>query len=328
MNSGVSIIICFYNAGQKIVPTLNHIIQQIGRNPNSTELILVNNNSSDNTLALVKNILNQTLPFTWKIVEEPNPGLANARLCGLAHAQYDILLYCDDDNWLSPHFVTQGETFLRSNPDVAILGGKGIAVSSIPIPDWFDAYQNYYAVGPQLESSGRVRGNRNMVYGAGMFIRKSTFDYLLNCGFKFQSLGRTGKNLSAGEDSELCLAVQITGQQIWYLEDLTFQHYMEPFRLEVSYLKKLQKGMNYSGFYGRFYRDYLFGYIPQITTFFWMKEILYTFLETAKSISKLDFKIKRNFILIGFILKERNNYNERIKKIILICNNLKNPTVN
>lgn len=322
MNSGVSIIICFYNAGQKIAPTLNHIIQQIGRNRNSTELILVNNNSSDNTVALAKNILNYTLPFTWKIVEEPNPGLANARLCGLAHAQYDILLYCDDDNWLSPHFVSQGETFLRSNPDVAILGGKGIAVSSIPIPDWFEAYQNYYAVGPQLESSGRVRGNRNMVYGAGMFIRKSAFDYLLNCGFKFQSLGRTGKNLSAGEDSELCLAVQITGQQIWYLEDLTFQHYMEPFRLEVSYLKKLQKGMNYSGFYGRFYRDFLFGYSPSVSPAFWIKEFILTFVDGCKSLFKLNFRVERQLKLMQFIVRERSKYNQKVREIVITCQKL------
>ena len=320
---GVSIIICFYNAGEKIIPTIEHLLLQRERTASNTELILVNNNSTDKTVDRIHETLRGDLPFSWRLVFEPKAGLANARLCGLRHAAYDILLYCDDDNWLSPDYISKGELFLRGHAEVAILGGRGTAISTIALPDWFEDQQNYFAVGPQLKQSGRVFGQRYMVYGAGMFIRKARFEQLLACGFTFQSLGRTKKNLSSGEDSELCLAMQITGQQIWYLEDLTFQHFMEPFRLERNYLKKLQKGMNYSGFYGRFYRDFLFGYVPKVTAYFWVKELLYCVWDLFKKVLKLNFTWERNLKLMQFILKERTTYNHKVAQIIHTCNLLK-----
>jgi glycosyltransferase involved in cell wall biosynthesis len=323
VKQGVSIIICFYNGGLKLGPTIQHLLSQSGRNPMNTELILVNNGSTDDSESRVKSVLQKIQNFDWKIVNESKPGLANARLCGLKHAAFDLLLYCDDDNWLSPDYLEKGEAFLRTHPDVAILGGKGTATSTIPIPFWFEKHQNYYAVGPQMAHSGRVYGKRHMVYGAGMFIRKKSFETLLDCGFAFQSLGRTGKNLSAGEDSELCLAIQLTGQHVWYLEDLHFQHFMEPYRLEKNYLKKLQKGMNYSGFYGRFYRDFLFGYVPKVTRFFWLKEIGFTIIDACKQFVRLNFKLERHFKLIQFILRERSTYNARVNAIIRTCKLLK-----
>jgi glycosyltransferase involved in cell wall biosynthesis len=287
-------------------------------------LILVNNASTDDSENIIYKTISEKFPIPWKIIKEIKPGLAHARLCGLTHAQFDLLLYCDDDNWLSPDYVNKGEQFLRIHPEVAILGGKGAAVSSVAIPGWFESVQNHYAVGPQLPQSGRVKGIRNMVYGAGMFIRKEAFDHLLACGFRFQSLGRTGKNLSAGEDSELCLAMQIAGKQIWYLEDLSFQHYMEPFRLRKGYFKKMRKGMSDSGFYGRFYRDYLFGYRPDVTRHFWMKELIYTVFDILKTLPKMNFNIRRHVRLILLLLTEQDKYNHKVLQILETCEKLKN----
>lgn len=322
MRSGVSIIICFHNAGEKLIPTLSHILAQTDRKSDDTELILVNNCSTDHSEEMARSFLAENAKLPWWIVDEPKPGLAHARLCGLFHAKFDILLYCDDDNWLSPNYVSTGEQFLRANKDVAILGGKGKAVSSIPIPDWFEKVQNFYAVGPQFPHSGRVKGKRNMVYGAGFFIRKDVFDHLLACGFTFHSLGRTGRKLSAGEDSELCLAVQITGKSIWYLEELTFQHYMEPFRLEKAYFEQLKKGMEDSGFYGRFYRDYLFGYRPVVSQHFWLKEFAYTVLDMLKTLCRGKFNLRRHIQLIRFLAKNRGTYDKRVCEILDTCQKL------
>ena len=119
-----------------------------------------------------------------------------------------------------------------------------------------------------MPQNGKVYGVRNVVYGAGVFIRKSAFEYIQNKGFSFYNLGRTGKKLSSGEDSEMCLAFQIAGFSIWYDDSLKFKHYIEPNRLSKKYIKKLQKGMNESSYISRFYRHYLFGYQPNITKYF------------------------------------------------------------
>jgi glycosyltransferase involved in cell wall biosynthesis len=47
--SGVSIIICAYNASKRIVPTLQHLQNQQFNKPISWEVIVVDNASDDNT---------------------------------------------------------------------------------------------------------------------------------------------------------------------------------------------------------------------------------------------------------------------------------------
>jgi glycosyltransferase involved in cell wall biosynthesis len=326
LKEGVSIIICFYNAGERLINTLTHICKQNNRNKNNTELILVNNCSNDNSLYVINEVLKGFELFSWKTVSEIQPGLANARICGLRHAQFDLLLYCDDDNWLNPNYVEQSEKIMRNNPLIAILGGKGEAVSNIPIPAWFESVQNHYAVGPQSDQNGRVKGKRNMVYGAGMVMRKTVFEELLDNGFEFLSLGRTGSNLSAGEDSEMCLATQIMGKYIWYESSLTFMHYMESSRLDFSYLKRMKNGKINSSFYSRFYRDYLFGYTPKITKYFWHKELIYAFIEMTTLFITMNSKFNRQIQFIRFLLKERENYSQHVNSIILTCHNLKNAS--
>jgi len=320
---GVTIVICFYNAAARIIPTLQYIIDQSTRNHLNTELVLVNNASTDDTDRIIEETMRGFILFPWKIVQEKTPGLANARLCGLKNASFDIILYCDDDNWLDIDYVSKAEVIFRNNSNIGILGGLGRAVSSIQIPDWFENVQNYYAVGPQMPTSGRVIGTRNVVYGAGMLIRKSVFEKLISEGFVFQSLGRTKSNLSAGEDSELCLAVQIMGYHIQYEESLTFSHFIEPRRLTETYFEKMKNGISTSGFYSKFYLDFFKGRnLVLVPTCFWFREILHNLKGILIKILKFDYKLRRNLNHIQFLLKERSNYDLNVRKILDLCGRL------
>lgn len=320
---GVTIVICFYNAAARIIPTLQHIIDQSSRNNLNTELVLVNNASTDDTDRIIEETMRGFTLFPWKIVQEKTPGLANARLCGLKNASFDIILYCDDDNWLDNDYVSMAELILRNNSNIGILGGLGRPISSIQIPDWFENVQNYYAVGPQMPTSGRVIGTRNVVYGAGMLIRKSVFEKLISEGFAFQSLGRTKSNLSAGEDSELCLAVQIMGYHIYYNDSLTFSHFIEPRRLTDTYFQKMKNGISTSGFYSKFYLDFFKGRnIAKIPSYFWFKELIYTIRNVINSLLRLNFNLKRELSLILFLIKERSNYDISVKNILVLCRKL------
>jgi glycosyltransferase involved in cell wall biosynthesis len=316
LQKGISIVICYYNAAERIVETLNHIKQQKHRLFDNTELILVDNASTDNSESIILNTLQGFDLFPWKLVKENKPGLAYARICGLMHVSYDLIVYCDDDNWLSESYLHQSECFMRIDEGVGILGGKGEAISSVELPDWFESVERYYAVGPQMPQSGRVIGIRNVVYGAGMVIRTNVMIDLFSNGFIFQSLGRTGSSLTAGEDSELCLAVQIMGWKIMYEESLKFKHFITANRLSREYFFRMQNGMEKSGFYVKFYRDFFFGKsFKVVPSNFWIKEFLYSLLFLFKSF----FQSKIDFYRMLFLLRERSKYDTNVKQILAVC---------
>ena len=321
MNS-FSIIICFYNAENKLKNTLEHIKKIDTSQVGDVELILVNNNSNDNSIQIINQEMIGFNRFPWIVVEEKNPGLANARMKGFDTSQHDFLLFCDDDNWLAEDYLTIGLLPLLNDNKIAVVGGCGTAVSDVDIPHWFEENQNYFAVGPQWDETGEVKVKRNMVYGAGMIVRKSAFMFLINNGFKFFALGRTGKSLSSGEDSEMCLAFRIGGFKIWYQSNLKFKHYIEPKRLTQEYFVALVKGMSSSNYVSKFYRDYLFGYRPKISKFFWLKETLYLQFEIIKKIFKFNFVLKFEFEYLMYLIKQRSSYDKNVGQIIDFCNRI------
>ena len=102
MQDGISLIICTYNGKDKLVKTLTAIGQLEAKC--NWELLIVDNASTDGTGNVVKELLT-TAVFDWKLLQEVNPGLIHARLCGLRAAKYGILLYCDDDNTLDKNLL-------------------------------------------------------------------------------------------------------------------------------------------------------------------------------------------------------------------------------
>jgi glycosyltransferase involved in cell wall biosynthesis len=237
--SGVSIIICCYNSAKRITATLEHIYKQEISQTVDWEVIIVNNNSSDDTEKIVNQIGSQYFDIVeTKIVNQPIPGLSNARKKGLESAKYDCIVFCDDDNWLSTKYVATAFSIMNTNDQIGVLAGAGVPVSNVNLPIWFTTYQRYYAIGALNYQSGDV-SSRGDVWGAGMVIRYSDYKRLIDAGFDFLLTGRKGNALSGGEDTEMCKWFLISGKKLWYDDRLVFQHFIEPHRLSINYVENL-----------------------------------------------------------------------------------------
>ena len=237
---GLSLIICCYNSAARLPKTLRHIAGQHVPKNVLWEVIVVDNASTDDTGAVARSVWGQTgctVPF--KIVHQPVPGLLAAREKGLEHSRYDFLLFCDDDNWLQHDYVRQAYAIMLLHPTVAVLGGRGQAVSDQSLPWWFENNSRYYAVGSQASCSGDVTNAKGYVYGAGFVVRRSAWMQLRQLGFKSQLTGRKGNALSSGEDMEICYALRLLGWRIWYDDRLAFKHYLSANRLDWKYFLKL-----------------------------------------------------------------------------------------
>ncbi len=324
VKKSVSILVCFYNAEHKLPKTIEHIQNLDTTGLDGIEVLFIDNKSTDNSQTLIHTMFEGFTRFPYAIHYEPIPGVANARKRGLQKAAYNIILFCDDDNWFFPDYVTLGASIMTNDLTIGILGGQGILTADVEIPQWVQEKQIHLACGPQAEKTGLVRGKRNIMYGAGMFMRKDIYIDLVAKGFTIMNLSRTGTKLTTGEDDELCFAMHIAGYKVWYDERLKFYHYATADRLTKDYFTRLQKGGYQSSYITRFYLRYLNGYKPNVTKYFWLKEFLYSVKDLIKGLFYKPTKlgIKRNVDFSMYLLQERSRYNENVKKVLDICESL------
>lgn len=240
MEVGVSIIICTYNGINRIKSALEAVEYQ--KSQFQIELIVVNNSSVDGTGEYVLGCLKDS-KLDWKLVNEGTPGLVNARWKGINEAKYGYLLFCDDDNYLSNNYCQIGLEIFLKNPSIGIIGGNGTPETIGEKPDWFDNFSHTFAVGSLGKRSG-VQPTMSYHYGAGIFFLKEALIKLQNLGFQSMLTGRTKSVLSAGEDVELCYAVQLLGYKLYFDERLSFVHRIEKHRLDWQYYLKLKKGIS------------------------------------------------------------------------------------
>jgi glycosyltransferase involved in cell wall biosynthesis len=245
---GISVLICTYNGAKRLVPTLEHLANQRINANVSWEIILVDNNSSDNTLehsAAYWKEKGSSTPL--RLLSQPKPGKQFALELAYNTAQYEFMCIVDDDNWLASDYLQNGYNIMKSDSLIGLLGGSNVGAFEIAPPAWFPAFQASYAVGKpvvyseqgkQTMSTGEV--SKGVLWGAGLFVRHDIWAKLQVLQFDSLFTGRQGaKQLTAGEDDELCYVAKILGYKVWYDESLVCTHYMTAGRLTEEYLKRL-----------------------------------------------------------------------------------------
>ncbi|UBF30713.1 glycosyltransferase family 2 protein (plasmid) [Kovacikia minuta CCNUW1] len=113
----VSIIIPAHNAAPRLTPCLQSCIQQTYPN---LEIHLIDNGSTDNTLAIAREIA-QTCPRPFQIHHCPLRGANRARNFGFTQAQGDYIQWLDADDELAPDKISRQLIALvqQSEADVA-----------------------------------------------------------------------------------------------------------------------------------------------------------------------------------------------------------------
>jgi glycosyltransferase involved in cell wall biosynthesis len=157
---GFSIIVCTYNGSSRLQPTLENIFKQNIPEDILCELILVDNNSIDNSKEFAEQLVkdfNYGDKFTY--LNESKQGLNYAVKRGITAAKYNWILLCDDDNHLDVNYISIGAKILASNNNIGALGGIGIPLFESVKPSWFDKYSGSFAIGEQNKINGKISSN-------------------------------------------------------------------------------------------------------------------------------------------------------------------------
>lgn len=241
MPVGVSIVICCFNSAIRIEKTLKYLLKQSQYGSIPWEVIVVDNGSTDHTISVAERTWDTRHGFSLRVVQEPMPGLSNARIRGFEAARYEYVSFVDDDNGVAENWVAT--VFKRMDSDAAI-GACGCYIEGAldgPQPEWWNKYCGAFAIGRQWQASGDVSHSKGWLYGAGLTVRKSAFELLRKNGFQFATTDRKGTQLTGGGDTELCYALKGAGYKLWLDWDLQLEHTVPRQRLHWDYLRRLYR---------------------------------------------------------------------------------------
>lgn len=104
----ISVIIPFYNEEKYIKECIDSVINQTYKN---IEIILINNNSTDNTLNIIKKINDERI----KIYECNQQGVSHARNVGIKKATGRYICFIDSDDYWEKEKLEKQIKFIKEN---------------------------------------------------------------------------------------------------------------------------------------------------------------------------------------------------------------------
>ncbi|MEM1325655.1 MAG: glycosyltransferase [Bacteroidota bacterium] len=241
---GVSVAVCTYNGAKRLAPTFKHLAGQAVDDAIAWEVLLIDNNSTDDTATLAQQLWEELKsPVPLCIIREQTPGVYFARHRAYREAKYKYLLYVDDDNSLQADYVQTVYALFEHHPNIAIAVGDSelYVPAGFEIPEWWSDYASFYAVGSQGEKEGVVE--ERLIWTAGAAFRIAALYELYEVvEHELLLTGRLGEKQASGEDSELGFSLQLLGYDIYYTPKLKFAHHIDPQRINVDHLKQLNAG--------------------------------------------------------------------------------------
>ncbi len=238
----ISVIICTYNGAQTIIQCLDALVDQ--QTNLKFEIIVVDNNSNDETYNLIDNFINDNNLTNFHLFKETNRGKVYALKRGINQSKGSVLIICDDDNILKRNYIQNAYNLFENNKKIGLACGVNTAISSVQLPRWFKECERLYACGKLGEYSG-VLPNDKLVWGAGMVGRGNLLRAIYKSNIVHFTTGefeRDGVRNSA-EDDELCIWIKYLNYNLYFSEDLHLYHIITRNRLTVESRDKLNYGI-------------------------------------------------------------------------------------
>ncbi|MEJ5351534.1 MAG: glycosyltransferase [Melioribacteraceae bacterium] len=169
----VSVIICTYNR-EKYLPSALHSLKNQTVDKKKYEIIIVNNNSTDNTEEISKRFIKENPELNIKYVVETQKGLSAARNRGIKESDGEIIIFIDDDAEVTPNYVEEAIKFFQTYDDVDAMGGKIIPkYEDGKEPEWMSIFLWGLVTKSDWGNKIRKYPYSKSPYGCSMALRKN-----------------------------------------------------------------------------------------------------------------------------------------------------------
>ena len=233
MTTNVSVMICTWNNSQRLAVTLGALSRCVIPDGLTWELIVVNNNCTDDTDWTVARFTSM-LPIVY--VHEPRQGLSNARNAGLGGAHGRLIIFTDDDvkpcpGWLAAYWAAYQamprgcyfggpveSEFESGRPDEELLQ---IAMPSVKGMDW--------GPGPRRLIKGEDFAGANWACPTEAVAAAGGFDTSLG-------LDPSLSYMRGGEETDIMRRLRSAGVVPWYLPEARLSHFVPASKATVEHI--------------------------------------------------------------------------------------------
>ena len=226
----VSVILCTYNRAASLITALDSFSSLTLPSTLQWELIIVDNNSKDNTADVVKRY-GETARFPVRYVFEGRQGRSPALNAGISAAETEAVAFTDDDVVLHPHWLWN-LTQAFDQFECAGVAGRVVPLWQHPKPEWLEMEGQQAVVNFELGDEPKEIRNEPPL-GANSAFRREVFS---RYGLFRLDLGVSGENHGITcEDTEFASRLLRAGEKLMYIPNAIVYHPVDPVRSSKAY---------------------------------------------------------------------------------------------
>ena len=230
----VTVILCTYNRCQSLAKALDSVVAQTFSDPTEWEVLVVDNNSRDETREVVDDFCRR-YPGRFRYLFEPRQGKSYALNTAIAEARGDVFAFMDDDVIVDPTWLQNLTAGVRGGEWVGAGGRilpqwKCVPPSWLPQKEWFGmAPLVMFDLGQETLSLSDAPFGTNMAFHRSMFEKYGTFRI---------DLGPRPNSEIRDEDTEFGRRLLAAGERIKYEPAAVVHHEVPQKRLKREFFLK------------------------------------------------------------------------------------------
>ena len=231
----ISVVLCTYNRASSLRTVLEMLAHQELGNDVEFELVVVDNNSTDSTRAVVE-LFQQDFPdLDIQYYFEATQGKSYALNAGIRAASHEVLAFTDDDVVIDPCWLRSISEAFNALP-TRVLAGRVRPLWMSSKPAWMNELESrLYTAIVEFDMGEKPLKLDEPGIGANMAVHSDVFDEF---GAFRTDIGPTSGELMRCEDTEIFQRLISSGEPVYYSPEMIIDHPVEEFRMTREYFLK------------------------------------------------------------------------------------------
>ena len=230
----IEIAICTWNRARLLRQTLESISQAISPPDAEIHVVVVNNNSTDNTPTVVNSFRDK---LSIALVDEPKQGHCFSRNRAIACATGDLLLWTDDDVLVHKNWIQAYHDAATNQPENSFWGGPINPVFESGKPKWieenWDKLSGCFAA-RDLGDQPKAFDDQTLPYGANFAIRTAIQKQFLFS----EELGRQKSSVLGEDELQMLRRVLDAGHSGAWQPGAKLDHVIDRARCTRGYVQR------------------------------------------------------------------------------------------